>query len=246
MQAKYDLLAPTYKEVCEQYPLYCKYIGGYTFFQVIGDVTGKTILDFGCGEGTNARIFKQMGAKRVVGVDISQKMLELAKEEEAKEILGIEYIQSDMCELEEFGSFELGVSFSVLSSIPTKEQLLKVFQNMYANLKPQGHYVTFGFNPDSSRDMLQLAEEYSGTNVRIETPQEGAFTWVYTVDEKEYRYEDYLLGRETYEWALRTAGFKEICWHQMMASPEGDQKFGNEFLQSYINYQTLFCLECFK
>lgn len=246
MQAKYDQLAPTYKEVCDQYPLYCNYIGAYTCFQVIGDVTGKAILDFGCGEGINARIFKQMGAKRVVGVDISQEMLELAKEEEAKEPLGIEYIQSDMCEFGEFGSFDLGVSFSVLSSIPTKEQLLKVCQAMYANLKPQGRYVSFGFNPDSSRDILQLAEDYSGTNVRIETRQEREFTWVYTIGEKECRYEDYLLGRETYEWAFRTAGFKEICWHQMIASPECEQKFGKEFLQGYINYQTLFCLEAFK
>jgi len=246
MQAKYDLLAPTYKEVCELYSLYCNYIGGYTFFKIIGDVTGKAILDFGCGGGINSRIFKQMGAKRVVGVDISQEMLKFAKEEEAKEPLGIEYIQSDIGEFGEFGSFDIGVAFSVLSSIPTKEQLLKVCQAMYANLKPQGRYVAFGFNPDSSRDMLQLAEEYSGTNVRIETPQEGAFTWIYTVGEKEYKYEDFLLGKETYEWAFRTAGFKEICWHQLMASPEGDQKFGKEFLQGYINYQTLFLCECFK
>jgi hypothetical protein len=39
---------------------------------------------------------------------------------------------------------------------------------------------------------------------------------------------------------IRTAGFKEICLHKLKASPEDEQKFDNEFLQGYINYQTLF------
>ena len=64
-------------------------------------------MDLGCGEGIYARKFKQKGAGRVVAADISEGMLTLAKEQEAKEPLGIEYILSDMQELGQVGSFDL-------------------------------------------------------------------------------------------------------------------------------------------
>jgi len=42
-----------------------------------GDVRGKTILDYGCGAAEGGIYFAKRGA-RVVGVDVSQKMLDLA------------------------------------------------------------------------------------------------------------------------------------------------------------------------
>ena len=39
---------------------------------------GKSVLDLGCGYGHNCIDFVHRGAKRVVGVDISEKMLEVA------------------------------------------------------------------------------------------------------------------------------------------------------------------------
>lgn len=36
---------------------------------------GKTVLDLGCGFGDNCKQFSKMGAKIVIGIDISEKML---------------------------------------------------------------------------------------------------------------------------------------------------------------------------
>lgn len=46
---------------------------------LLPDLTNKRILDLGCGDGNMDRYFLEKGAIRVVGVDISKNMIELAK-----------------------------------------------------------------------------------------------------------------------------------------------------------------------
>ena len=44
------------------------------------DLTGKRVLDLGCGFGHVARYARQMGAAKVLGVDISDRMIEAARQ----------------------------------------------------------------------------------------------------------------------------------------------------------------------
>ena len=48
---------------------------------MLPDLTGKTILDLGCGEGMMCRYFMEKGAKSVLGVDISNNMINEAKKQ---------------------------------------------------------------------------------------------------------------------------------------------------------------------
>jgi 2-polyprenyl-3-methyl-5-hydroxy-6-metoxy-1,4-benzoquinol methylase len=48
-------------------------------YNVLGDVKGKTVLDFGCGAGDNTLLVALRGAK-VIGLDISEDLIQLAKE----------------------------------------------------------------------------------------------------------------------------------------------------------------------
>jgi len=43
-------------------------------------VAGKVVIDFGCGEGDDAVEMAQRGAKRVIGVDIREEVLETARQ----------------------------------------------------------------------------------------------------------------------------------------------------------------------
>ena len=47
---------------------------------MLPDVRGKKVLDIGCGMGQHAKQYHDMGAESVLGIDISEKMLEFAKE----------------------------------------------------------------------------------------------------------------------------------------------------------------------
>lgn len=50
-------------------------------FSMMPDLNGKRVLDLGCGFGEHCKMFVENGAEKVVGVDISSKMLEVAKRE---------------------------------------------------------------------------------------------------------------------------------------------------------------------
>jgi SAM-dependent methyltransferase len=67
-----------------------EYYNNPAFLEFVGDLNGKLVLDAGCGEGYNTRIFARRGA-RVTGVDLSPRMLEFAREEERREPLGVRY-----------------------------------------------------------------------------------------------------------------------------------------------------------
>jgi SAM-dependent methyltransferase len=47
-------------------------------FSLLGDVAGKRVLDFGCGSGENCVVLARRGA-RVVGVDISESLIRVAR-----------------------------------------------------------------------------------------------------------------------------------------------------------------------
>jgi ubiquinone/menaquinone biosynthesis C-methylase UbiE len=48
-------------------------------FHLIGNVTGQTVLDYGCGNGENSLPLVKRGA-RVIGLDVSEDLLTLAKQ----------------------------------------------------------------------------------------------------------------------------------------------------------------------
>ncbi len=47
-------------------------------YSLLGDLRGRLVVDFGCGSGDNALVLARRGA-RVVGVDISEALLQLAR-----------------------------------------------------------------------------------------------------------------------------------------------------------------------
>ena len=50
-------------------------------YSLLPDLSGKHILDLGCGFGEHCMDYIRKGAERIVGIDISEKMLEVAKKE---------------------------------------------------------------------------------------------------------------------------------------------------------------------
>jgi ubiquinone/menaquinone biosynthesis C-methylase UbiE len=108
-------------------------------FRLIGDVRGRLALDLACGEGYNTRILARKGAN-VTEVDLSEKLVGLARREEAKEKLGICYRVLDATGLKEFSrnSFDLVTCFMSLQDIENYE---KAISEVARVLRSQGRFV---------------------------------------------------------------------------------------------------------
>ena len=65
--------------------------------EMAGDVSGKRVLDAGCGEGHVARLFARHEAD-VVAVDISPKLLHLARTFPEQDQLAIEFVEADLAD----------------------------------------------------------------------------------------------------------------------------------------------------
>jgi len=113
--------------------------------QLLGDVSGKRILDAGCGEGRFARMLAARGA-HVSAIDLSQRMIQLAEAEEAKTLLGIEYAEMSMTDLTAFAdeSFDAAVAYLSILDVDDFEVALGEVARV---LKPDGRFVFSTVHP---------------------------------------------------------------------------------------------------
>ena len=104
-------------------------------FSLAPDLQGKAVLDLGCGYGENCAEFKALGAAMVLGVDISEKMLSVAK----AEYKDIEFIRADMSDL----SFLKGKYDVVFSSLALHyiEDFGTLAKNIYRLLNAGGYFI---------------------------------------------------------------------------------------------------------
>ena len=102
--------------------------------RLLPDMKGKTVLDLGCGYGHNCVDFVEKGAAEVVGVDISEKMLEIARAESAHE--KIKYVNMSMTDIK-----SLNMSFDVIYSslaFHYVEDFAGFAENLYSVLNSGG------------------------------------------------------------------------------------------------------------
>ncbi|HEY7094591.1 MAG TPA: class I SAM-dependent methyltransferase [Ktedonobacterales bacterium] len=115
------------------------------FLEVVGDVSGLTVLDAGCGEGYLSRILAQRGAD-VAGIDISPRLVEFAR---AKDLDGaITYQVADLSQpLHAYQAhFDLAARYFVLNDVYDYRGFLTTLS---AALRPAGRLVIFMNNPYS-------------------------------------------------------------------------------------------------
>ena len=112
-------------------------------FSMMPDLKDKTILDLGCGFGEHCKRFVESGAKKVIGIDISEKMLEIANQENADS--KITYINMPMENISQLNEkFDIVVSSLAFHYV---EDFSGVVKNIYDMLNENGIFLFSQENP---------------------------------------------------------------------------------------------------
>lgn len=95
-----------------------------TVKRLLPDLKGKTVLELGCGYGENAIDFINRGAKRVTAIDLSSRMLNLAKQKSSHPC--VDYYKMDMAEIDKLnGKFDLVYSSLAFHYVEDFKGLIK-------------------------------------------------------------------------------------------------------------------------
>lgn len=141
-------------------------------------VTDGLVLDLGCGTGTLCRLLAARGYD-MIGVDVSDEMLEIAMEKQADNPDGILYLHQDMREFELYGTVRAVVSIcDSMNYLMEYEDLVQVLKLVNNYLDPKGVFV-FDLNT-----VYKYREEL-GEQTIAENRDEGSFIWENFYDEEE-------------------------------------------------------------
>lgn len=245
MATNYDTIAADYKRAKQQPWRY--FIERYTLLRLIGNLEGLAVLDLACGEGYYTRELRHRGAGKVVGVDLSEGMVKLAREEEARNPLGIEYDVGDARTFDGPQRFDLVVAAYLLNYASTKEELTSMCLAVARALRPGGRFVTVNNNPDQPPEFFATSRQFGFVKSTPGKLQEGA-PIIYTIfqDEGSFDITNYWLSTRAHEECLGAAGLREVRWHPPRVSPEAQPSVGDIFWEPFLNHPPITFLECVR
>ncbi|TJV39864.1 MAG: class I SAM-dependent methyltransferase [Mesorhizobium sp.] len=104
---------------------------------MLPEIGGLRVVDLGCGFGWFCRWAHENGAREVLGLDLSEKML--ARARAASPDTGIAYERADLDQLSlPQGAFDLAYSSLALHYV---EDVARLFGTVHRALSPGGHFV---------------------------------------------------------------------------------------------------------
>ena len=164
-----------------------------------GEVSGKRVLDAGCGEGHVARLFARHGAE-VVAADISPRLLGHARNLEAQDPHGIEFVEADLAKglpLHK-GAFDLATANMMLDDC---EDLAGVLCGIADALKPRGRLLLSMNNPYALVARGKVDDYFAS----------GPLTQTFGTERAEFEVPFYYRAFEEWVAASRQAGFLLRC-----------------------------------
>ena len=111
-------------------------------FSQCSQVSVRRVLDVGCGTGIHSIELARRGYE-VLGVDLSQKMIEVAREKSrAAGVTGVYFLQADATRLEFEEEFDAAIAmYGVISYFTRDENLLEFLRSLRRALKKGGVFV---------------------------------------------------------------------------------------------------------
>jgi SAM-dependent methyltransferase len=249
-----SLVLTNYNPIAERYQRakqqpWRSLIESFTLLGLIGELEGKSVVDLACGEGHYTRILRQRGAAKVVGVDVSAGMIELARAQESAHKLGIEYLVQDVRTLALAEEFDLAVGAYLLNYARDRHELLAMCQGIARCLKPGGRFVGICSNPALDFREVSSFRKY-GFNVSKLDQLNGMTVvgWDFNLADGPLRIENYHLAPSCYEDAFLASGLGLLHWRSPQLAPEAEAESdgGHAYWAAFLAHPPVIFLEGVK
>eukprot|EP00092_Neocalanus_flemingeri_P041549 GFUD01045249.1.p1 GENE.GFUD01045249.1~~GFUD01045249.1.p1 ORF type:complete len:247 (+),score=49.76 GFUD01045249.1:61-801(+) len=183
--------------------------------RMLGDIAGLRVLDLACGTGRYTRWLKtSKQAAEVVGVDMSQDMIEKALEAEKRKPLNIQYQVADASKLleEDLGTFDVCFAGYLLHYARDREMLSGFLESIYNLLRDGGSFVTLNQNPDDDQSHPEMIQYGFTTRLERFPPHEGDAVHIKMYTEGKFlcEFDNYYFTRGTYSECFHDSGFKNF------------------------------------
>jgi ubiquinone/menaquinone biosynthesis C-methylase UbiE len=245
MTTNYDPIAEQYKR-SKQQP-WRTHIEAFSLLDLIGDPAGLSVLDMACGEGFYTRMVRQQGAAKVTGVDLSEGMIELAHNQEKQHRQGIDYIVGDARHLVLAEKCDLVIAAYLLNYAQDRGELQAMCDGIAGCLKTGGRFATVNGSPTLNFPTAPSYRKYGFETKVVGDWREGApITWTFFLDDGSFEIENYHLNETIHESAFRSAGFREVRWHEPRLSTQGETDFGRDFWVDFLDHPPIVLIECLK
>jgi toxoflavin synthase len=200
----------------------------------LGDVTGRAVLDLGCGSGVYSRMLRRRGAEHVVGVDPMAGMVEHARSIEEATPLGIDY-HAGVVPAALDGTFDAVLSVYVLPYTADAGLLADFARTAARVLRPGGRLVTLPANPGLRRER----DYYERYGFRTYGASAGTDPDPITLDlcyaDLDETIAAWVWSAGAIEAALAEAGFTGTAWSAPTVTRQGIEEMGTEFWQPYLD-----------
>ncbi|MDA4848475.1 class I SAM-dependent methyltransferase [Hoeflea poritis] len=184
----------------------------HTLFETMGDPAGKSVIDLCCGDGRLSWKLLEMGAKSVIGVDISGEMLKRA--EEKRKLLPVdeqERIGFVRADLRNSGltlpPVDIVTGLYVFHYADTPEGIWGMGRFISRNLKADGRCALVTLSPDLDPEGdHSLAQAEAGISIQYQSGPESRFRI------GEFSCPVWRWDRDVLERELGMAGLRDIAW----------------------------------
>lgn len=150
---------------------------------LLGEVTGRAVLEIGCGSAPCARWLAARGA-RVVGMDLSAGMLRHAAATAVRTGIAPPLVQADAAALP-FADGSFDVACSAFGAVPFVSDSAAVMREVARVLRPGGRWVfavnhpmRWMFSDDPGPDGLTVVQSYFDRTPYVEVDSHGRATYV--------------------------------------------------------------------
>src|SRR3989338_3563719 len=134
---------------------------GYSVVEeLLGEIDGKRILDYGCGSGKFSRKMRDLGAL-VTAVDVSANAIKRARQ---RDKTNIDYRVVENDDLSLLGLIDEAVATFVFCTMQQDNQIRNITQQIYEKLNPEGYLTILEPHPE--------ALGYEFVSMRRERPKE--------------------------------------------------------------------------